>query len=428
MKRFIFASSLFVAAACATSFGLGACSSSSSPASPADAAGGGGDEGGGADGGGGPPGYPAPHQAMPQGVTKMGPVMNAPKLITITFQNDTLQASIEKFGNQVALAKDYWTATTSEYGVGPLTAPNPVHLNETPASTLDDTDVQAWLASKIAGDGGAFPQPDGNTIYAIYYPSTTKVTMGGGELCNAFMGYHSDFKLAGSTSTYVTYAVIGRCPPMGVSEMDEVSAEAVHEFIEAATDPVPFEKPAYDDIDAVGKAWALVGGGGELGDVCAFFPDSFFNFQGIDNLVQRTWSNQNAAAGHAPCQPQGVSPYFNSAPQLPDMISVTGTPIGGFTAKGVKIPVGMEKTIELDLYSDAPTSGPWKVTVLDLTSQFFGGAPALSFTMDQTSGQNGDKIQLTIKALSKSSLGAAPFWIQNDLGKQQTFWLGLVAN
>jgi hypothetical protein len=292
---------------------------------------------------------------------------------------------------------------------------------------MADTDVQAWLASKIAGDGGAFPQPDGNTIYAMYYPSTTVVTLGGGELCKAFMGYHSDFKHTDGT-TFVSYAVIGRCPPMGVPEIDEVTAEAMHEFIEAATDPVPYEKPAYDDIDAVGKAWALVGGGGEVGDVCAFFPDSFFNTTGIDNLVQRTWSNKSAAAGHSPCVPASVSPYFNSAPQLPDMVNVASSPVGAFAAKGVKIPIGMETTIELDLYSDAATTGPWKVSVLDLTSAFFGGAPALSFTMDKTSGQNGDKIQLTIKALSKSSLGASPFWIQNDLGKQSTYWLGIVAN
>ena len=143
--------------------------------------------------------------------------------------------------------------------------------------------------------------------------------------------------------------------------------------------------------------------------------------------MQRVWSNKAAAAGHDPCQPQGASPYFNSAPVLGDKIPVVGSPLGSFTTKGVKIPVGTSKTIELDLYSDAPTSGPWKISVMD-ASVFFGGSPSLSFTLDKTEGKNGDKVNLTIKALAKSSLGASPFWIQNDLGGVSTVWIGLVGN
>ena len=406
-----------------------ACSSSSSGGTPADAgaAEGGTDEAG-VDAG--PPGYPAPHSPMPQAVTRKGPVMTAPKLVTITFKGDALQADIEKFGSDLAAAKAYWSGATAEYGVGPLTAAPALNLDETPAATLADTDVQAWLTAKIAGDAGAFPQPDGNTIYAIYYPDTTNVTMGGGALCKDYQGYHNDYLLPGTASTYVSYAIIGRCPPpvQNLAEIDEVSAEATHEFIEAATDPLPQDKPAYIDVDAVGKAWSFVGGGAEIGDLCAAFPDAFYRTAGVTNLVQRVWSNTAAAAGHAPCQPEGASPYFNSAPVLPDTIVVDSPSMGAFTTKGVKIAVGQSKTIDLDLYSDAPTSGPWKITVLDLSSAFFGGPKALSFTLDKTSGQNGDKVKLTIKAEAKSSLGASPFFVQNDLGKQQTFWIGVVGN
>ena len=406
-----------------------ACSSSSASPATGSADGGGTppSDDGGADGA--VPGYPAAHTPMPQAVTLKGPVMTAPKLETITFLDDTLQAQIEKFGNDLAGAKDYWAGATSQYGVGPLTAPEPVHLDEMPAATLTDTDVQTWLTSKIAGGATMFPQPDANTIYTIYYPATTVVTMGGGSLCSAFQGYHSSFLLPGSASTYVTYSVVGRCPPAvaGLAEMDEVSAEATHETIEAATDPLPNDKPAYLDVDEIGKAWAFVGGGAEIGDLCAPFPDAFFNTAGVTNLVQRVWSNEAAAAGHAPCQPQGTSPYFNSAPVLPDTLTVNSSQ-GTFTTKGIKIAVGESKDVELDLYSDAPTSGPWTITVLDLTSAFFGGPKALSFSLSTKTGQNGDKVTLTIKAIAKSSLGASPFWIQNDLGKQQSIWIGVVGN
>jgi hypothetical protein len=37
--------------------------------------------------------------------------------------------------------------------------------------------------------------------------------------------------------------------------------------------------------------------------------------------------------------------------------------------KGVKIPVGQSKTIELDLFSDGDTGGPWLVDVKDYSAQ-----------------------------------------------------------
>jgi hypothetical protein len=354
--------------------------------------------------------------------------MTAPKVVAITFDGDSLQGQIDTFVSQVASAA-YWAGATAEYGVGALTAAAPQHLAETPAATLADSDVQAWLTGKINGGGdagAAFPSPDGNTVYTIFYPATTVVTMGSATLCNDFQGYHGDYAI--SPGTYVTYAVVGRCPPpvSNLAEIDEVTAEASHEIIEAATDPLPLDQPAYLLPDADHLGWALVAGG-EIGDLCAAFPDSFYNPQGITNLVQRVWSNKAAAGSHDPCEPDGNSPYFNSAAVLNDSLTVTGSPIGDFTTKGVKIPVGSSATVELDLFSDAPTSGPWKVSVIDVGT-FFGDPTTLSFSLDQTTGQNGDKLHLTIKALGKSSLGASPFWIESDLGNASSVWIGLVGN
>jgi hypothetical protein len=368
-------------------------------------------------------GYPAPHPSMPQALTQNGPVMTAPELVPISFQGDPLEASLDAFATQVVATKTYWTDTTSEYGVGALSAHTPIHLTETAAASLTDSDVQAWLAAKIHG-GNGFPQPSVNTLYVLYYPAGTDVQLQGGHLCQDYQGYHNDFLI--DVTTEVVYAVVGRCPPVGgVSEMDEVSAEASHEFIEAATDPYVSHRPAY--VDFSDKAWAILAGP-EIGDVCAYFPDSFYRPTGISSLVQRVWSNKSAAASHGPCEPDAPSPYFNSAPVMPDTISVVGSPIGSFQNRGVNIPIGQSKTIEVDLYSDGPTSGPWTVQALDLSSAFFGGPATLSFSFDHDQGQNGDKLELTIKALAKSSFGASPFWIQSTLGNASTYWLGLVAN
>ncbi len=370
-----------------------------------------------------PGGYPADHPPMPKALTKGGPVMPSVKLVPISFSGDSLEASLDKFATQLAAAKTYWAGTTSEYGVGALTTATPIHLTETAAASLTDADVQTWLTGKIKG-GNGFPQPDASTLYVIYYPSTTDVVLQGGHLCSSYQGYHSDYLMDGTTE--VIYTVVGRCPPMGnVSAMDEISAEASHEFIEAATDPYPNHKPAYTDIDD--KAWAILAGG-EIGDVCSYFPDSFYRPTGVDNLVQRVWSNASAAAGHGPCEPDAPSPYFNSGVVMPDTISSLNSPIGPFTSRGVKIPIGQSKTLEVDLYSDGPTSGPWTVKGVDLSSAFFASPPSLQLTFDKTAGKNGDKLKLTIKALRASSFGAAPFWVESTLGSTSTYWLGLVAN
>ncbi len=349
-------------------------------------------------------------------------MLAAPKLVAISFQNDTLQASVDTFATQIAANTAYWSATTSEYGVGPLTAVT-YHAAEDAVATLTDADVQAWLTNKIQNDT-TFPKPDANTIYTLFYPKPTAVTSGGGTSCFEFQGYHDAYPL--SASSNVVYAIVPRCDPpvTSITLADEMTAEASHEVIEAAIDPLPGLKPNYITVDADSHAWEMLAGG-EVGDLCAGFPGAFYKPTGFDNLVQRTWSNQAAAASHDPCQPNGASAYFNSAPALPDTITVA---VSGklVKTKGIKLAVGATTTIEVDLFSDAPTTGPWKLTAIDVTSAFFGGAPALSISFDNDTGQNGDKINLTIKYL-KAVSGGALYWLQSDLGSVTTVWLGAVS-
>ena len=389
--------------------------------------GGGGQPDGGDDSGGdaGPdaPTYPAPHPAMPKATSAGGAVIASPKVVAISFQGDSLQGAVDGFAGDLASAPDYWKAAVSEYGVGAIT-PATFHSTDTPAAALTDADVQAWLTNEIQNDA-TFPKPDASTIYTLFYPKGTNVTSGTGVTCQQFQGYHDSFSLGAAD---VIYAIVPRCPPppvQGVTEADQMTAEASHELVEAATDPLPFKAPAYLTVDADSHAWETLGGG-EIGDLCAGFGDVFYTPTGFQNLVQRVWSNAAAAAGHDPCEPNGASPYFNSAPVLGDTITIA---VGGqaVKTKGVKIPAGQSATIELDLYSDAATSGPWTISVIDITSAFFGGQPALKFTLDQTTGQNGDVRQLTIQSLRNVS-GGAPFWIQNDLGGTTTVWLAAVNN
>ena len=390
--------------------------------------------------------YPAPHPPMPQVQNQKGPVLTAPQLVPISFQGDPLADAIDAFIAQMVATTSYWSGATAEYGVGPLSTMSPQHVGEAAPLSITDAQIQTWLTSKILS--GAFPRPDSDTIYVVFYPRESVVTTDVGTSCQqpGFNAYHSDYVLVGNgAATPVAYVVVGRCPPPvpSATDMDMVSGEASHEIIEVATDPRPGTRPAYGRVDPADIGWAFIGGGGEVGDLCAGFPDSFYKPSGIATLVQRVWSNAGAAASHDPCQPEGTSPYFNSA-VFNDQIQVTD-PQGNFSmqANGVLVPVGSERDVELDLYSDGPTSAPWIVLALDMSSSVGATMDTLSFTFRNPvpcpanlggagascgQGQNGDKLHLAVKALAKSPLGVSPFWILNTLDSHHTVWTGLVGN
>ena len=376
--------------------------------------------GGSSDGGGG---FPADHPPLPQVVNTGGPVMSAPKFIAITFAGDSLATSIADFSTKIG-AGAYWTTVTSEYGVGAGTS-TAITIPTAPAASLTDADIQTFLRSQF---GAALPNPDGNTLYAIYYPTGVTVTSQGAVGCTAFGGYHSDFSVG--SGKFAAYAVMPRCPSQfsGVTVLDTLTAAASHEYIEGATDPFPMDDPAWSNADLSGGGWARAGGGAEVGDMCAELGDVFVRSTDVPYLVQRTWSNAAAAASKDPCVPDGISPYFGAAPVLPDTASILVASPTPQAVSLVKIPVGQSQTIELDLFSDADTLGTYNITATDLASAATGSDPELTFSLDNASGRNGDKIHLTITSVKKDPTGLSAFYIQSSIGFNDTFWVALVQN
>src|SRR5262249_17986577 len=115
-----------------------------------------------------------------------------------------------------------------------------------------------------------------------------------------------------------------------------------------------------------------------------------------------------------------------AAPVLNDNFLVNA-PTGNVKAKTVKIPVGQTKTIEVDLFSDAPTSGPWSIKAYEVTG-VFGGSASLSLNLDTNTGQNGDKVHLTINVLKTTQFGFELFALESDLSGQRNLWIGAVGN
>jgi hypothetical protein len=202
---------------------------------------------------------------------------------------------------------------------------------------------------------------------------------------------------------------------------------ASHELVEAVTDPLPFSSPAFQYPDLGDIAWlTFTGAGGEIMDLCERNKGAFFQPAGLSFFVQRGWSNVAAAASHDPCQPEPAGEvYFNSVGVLPSTILSGGPSI---TTRAVTLSVGQSKTIEVDLYSDRPTAGPWTVQAQD-SQALAGGLPVLSFAWDASSGQNGQKLHLTItaNAMPQPLIGVPGFdgfVLTSTLGTQESIWVG----
>jgi hypothetical protein len=405
--------------------GSGGTTSSSTTAGPGGS--GGGDAGADVDNGAPSDHYPAPHSKPPQVVNCGGPVMDAPNVYPIYFQDDSLPFidDVQTFVNGLG-AQPYWPAVATEYGVGALTPHDGIHVAEDSPGNISDNDVQSWLLGHIAD--GSFPAPDGNTLYAIFYTANTVISMSGGGMnsrsCFDFGGYHNDVQLP--SGQLAAYAVIPRCSNFdGFMGIDAVTAAASHEFIEAATDPFPSSNtPGYCQVDNDHIYWLFALGGGETGDMCAQDLSSFTKFAPFDYTIQRSWSNQSAFSSHDPCVPipAGSGPYFNAAPVLTDTIDILGTQI-----HGVKIPANQTGVVEVDLFSDGDTGGPWDVDAFDF-AQLTGQGSELAFQWDRTSGQNGEKLHLSITVVQESQYHAEIFFITSRKNGVEHSWVGIVGN
>lgn len=334
----------------------------------------------------------------------------------ISYDDDQQQGDVDAFTQEIA-ASSYWAATTSEYGVGPLTVGPAVHRGGSPGSISEDQLLNDLAAN--TGPGKPWGPLDRSTIYTFLIPGNTSFTDSqGGSCCSWYGGFHNEATIQNEG---IVYSIICEC-----QGLDDTTITISHELIEAATDPYVNSAPAYEMPDQEHAAWTLLTSG-EVGDMCEYEMDAYFTPGDMSYAVQRTWSNAAAKAGHDPCVPAANEPYVAAAPVVKDTLSLDwyGLP---FQAKGVKIPVGGQATIDVDLFSDR-SAPAWSLRAWDYNEIVTGSAPNLQLSLDQDSGSNGDVRKLTIKVLSKNTdLGAEVFIIESDLGDEQSFWVGVVGD
>jgi hypothetical protein len=226
---------------------------------------------------------------------------------------------------------------------------------------------------------------------------------------------------SGRASGRAIFAVVSECDPEPPPTWGGVSS---HEILEAATDPYP-TNAAFRDVDGTDFAWELVAHGGEVGDLCAWFEGGFVATPDVGPKVQRMWSNAAMKKFHDPCIPSASGvPFFAAVPRFDDDIPVD---VGGgpFNLKGLLLKVGVPRTVDVDLLSDAPTEGPWTISAVDAYQQI-GTTPSLKLALDRTSGVNGNKVHLTVTATAYPEPlgGAAVVDLVSTLGTTTRHWVG----
>ena len=314
----------------------------------------------------------------------------APKVITVTFPGDTLASELDQFGASLT-SSAYWKAVSTGYCESASTCigdgPTGTSVALTTAAGASYTDssqggastLQTYLQGLISSN--KVPAPDANTIYALYFPASTTITLDGATSCQVFGGYHNSTTVNGQT---VVYAVIPECAPQGggLSLLQETTISGSHEVVEGSTDPVNGQTTAgfYLDFSQQSSVGWNNMGGGEIGDLCVDFL-GLGQDETTENgfTVQRIWSVDNAAAGKNPCVPIPAGEvYFNAFP----------------TVSAVVVDVGKSKTIEVDALADGAMSA-WSVTPVDMTDQS-GQTTYLSFTMPgSTSTMYGPEVQIS---------------------------------
>jgi hypothetical protein len=380
--------------------------------------------------------FPAPERPAPPQIRSAGePVLTAPRVVPLLFAGDPLAGQIGDFASKLGPSA-YWAAVTAEYGVGAATATPPVVLNEVPPPAMTSDDVAAWLGAKLGAPGGALPAPDDETVYVVFYPATSLTQIGpfGSSIvtCPGPGALHDPLPLpSGATPKFVA---VSRCASdPSLQGIDAVTAAATAALVATVTNPQTTSPLSfgYVDPDFDGSAWNEVTGAviPELPTFCAIQPHSSFKDAALGYTVPRSWSNASAQAGHDPCVPAPEGPYFVAAPVLHGGTETWSplAPTATIYTLGVSLAPGESKTIELRLYSDAPTA-EWTLSASELPSSAGDPNGLLRFAFDEPRGRNGDVRRLTVSLAEAPDGGgvgsytSASFAITSTLGADENVW------
>lgn len=249
-----------------------------------------------------------PEVLLPTIASRGGPVMAHPQLVPIFYSDDPDAGPLGLWSQWVGTSS--WLGQVgTEYGVGSSSVLGIIKRPEAAPDQISNVQIADLLFQGVAD--GSLPKPaDGDlsqALYIAYFPAHTRVAFDSSDSsCDDFGGFHLSARRDG---VELIYAVIVTCPGLfqGLSTLEGRMLASSHELIEAATDPIPINRPAYQLFDPVGS-WS--GLGLEVADLCVRGNEAaVWREDGF--VAQRSYSNAAIATGD-PCVPVTTdAPYFN---------------------------------------------------------------------------------------------------------------------
>ena len=225
----------------------------------------------------------APPAAAAHLTYRGGPLLGTVKVSTIFWgawwrqtPQSTLVTQLNGFFDDIlvsALMDQLAEYSVPSTAIGHGTRVATVTIDAPPPASVDDTAIVSFLESTVSA--GTVPKADANSLYFIYLPSGTTVTLSGQASCRAFCGYH-DMTGSGIYYGVEPYPDCSGCLG-GLSAFEALCVTSSHELCEAVTDPWPGQG-WYDDAN------------GEIGDICAWQTKTLDGY-----TVQLEWSNAAAA-------------------------------------------------------------------------------------------------------------------------------------
>jgi len=352
---------------------------------------------------------------LPQSASLGGPLLREPVFVPITFKEDVADGTADQLEDFIASVgcTDYWDQIARDYGVGMGVTGKPVRVTDPAWAKIDDTQLAKWLRDKLDQKDPAFPPPTPNSLYVIFLPETTTVTLQGETSCVSFGAYHYNTRLADGTK--VAYATVPRCSGFGGGGLDDTTAPATHELIEAVTDPYPSLAPAHAETDDAHLAWSLLAGG-EVSDLCEFNSNAFFTPGGYPWAVARSWSNKEASLGHDPCVPADPDPWATALPAQPDVIHY----FGNNPMRGIKL--ATNATIQVPLRVLGTGMGQVSVSAVD-GSKLTGGQTHLTLAVSPSVASIGQTVTLTINKVAAGQGGVEIFMLRTTVaGREVISW------
>lgn len=398
--------------------------------------------------------YPSNHHPIPQLDYNGGPILTHPRVVTITFVGDPHRDSFRDFDHLII--KSAWWQQTAEgfcidggaysgdcVGAGDTVAPEGgawlpdgstldagdgsldveipydfgsiLDVDGSAANSVQDPDIQKWLA--LHTSNGDFPAPDDQTLYVIYFPTTTTITIPGGQgqppsvSCEQFGGYHS--YTSSAVMGGLAYAVIPYCD---YGQGDDINFQQVtfavsHELAEASTDPEPTDKGLAFYLVS-NDAWEANAGfvGGECGDMC-FAASEINSWEESGYNVTRIWDNHAAALSMNPCQPWSPTYYAAALRTVPQMVPANDINGAPHISDGyVFLKRGTSVNVIADVFSQAALphvlalyAGVDKGTATTDPSDLGTPDDLVTATLSNNQANNGDGIIVTFSAPKNAS-------------------------